>query len=232
LAVEFPNIAAFRRELANTVNSLGGFYFRGGDSAEAERHWRRAQELFQRLADAFPEIPDYANLLGKTKGNLATLALMQSEPAAAQSLLEEAISNQRAALKSSPGHPAYSLDLRNHYWILAETLLRMQRHREAAAAAEELPRVIPDGWEESHRAGRVIARCVPLAAADAALDAQQREKVAREYTGKALEQLGRAVERGFRDGDQFDKDEAWTPLRSHPQFQQLRERLAKADQGH
>jgi serine/threonine-protein kinase len=225
LAADYPSIPTFRKELANSANSLGSFYISGGLPNEAKAQWTRAEEILQGLADAAPEIPEHASLLGATESNLATIALSQNDPATARALLEEAIEHQRAALSISPNHPGYRQFLRNHYWILVETLLRMDRHAEAAVNAAQLPRVMPEGWEEHLRAARMIARCLPLAAKDEALESARREAVQAEYVAQALDNLERAVERGFQEGPKLDGDEAWTPLHDDPRFQEIRGRM-------
>ena len=51
--------------------------------------------------------------------------------------------HEKDALAGNPRHAWAREYLRNHYWVLAEALIRLGDHAEAARTAEEVPRLSP-----------------------------------------------------------------------------------------
>jgi serine/threonine protein kinase len=228
LATEFPARAQFRFDLADSNNNLGLLLAAAGRAEEAEQVYRRSVLLWQRLAAEQPSHPVYHSLLGGALNNLAGLVRDRGDPAQASRLFAEAVGHQQQALKSNPQHPIYRTFLRNHYWGLADSLVRLGEHAGAAAAAQEMPRLFPAGMMEHHVAGRYLAQCVALAAKDPRLTEVGRRDQAQAYAGRAVEFLRQAVRRGHKDPASFGNDPLLAPLRPYPAFQQLMQELNPA----
>jgi tetratricopeptide (TPR) repeat protein len=139
----------------------------------------------------------------------------------ARQLLLQAITHQQRALKINPRNPDYRRFLRNHYQNLAETLLLLGDHSEAAQAASELPRIFPTGWEEYYRSARFLARCIPLAEKDLKLSEPERQTLAQSHAEHAVVLLKAAINQGFRDHKQLNEDVAFDSLRMHQHFRRL-----------
>src|SRR5262249_28992938 len=88
-------------------------------------------------------------------------------------------------------------------------------------AAEEMPRLLPDGWEEYHRAAWFLAGCSPLAEKDEALTGERRRALAREYANRAVELLRQAVRRGFADLADPRESPGFDALRGRDDFKRL-----------
>src|SRR5262249_28039529 len=137
--------------------------------------------------------------LGRTHG-LSGLALYhQKEFADARREFEAAVGDLRQSLRANPNNPDYQRPLRDNYPNLAETLLRLGELAPAADAAVALARVFPGEPRDAYHAACFLARC-----AAAAKDPGQRGR----YTSLALEHLRRALDNGFADLEQFQKDRA------------------------
>src|SRR5262249_52503031 len=108
-----------------------------------------------------------------------------------------------------------------HYGQLAEVLVELVEHSEAAKAAAELPRLFPNNWKEYHRAAELLARCVPLAEKDVRLPEDQRRSLTQAYADQAVGLLREAVAKGCTDAAQLTKPKAFDPLRSRADFQEL-----------
>src|SRR5262249_33421864 len=139
------------------------------------------------------------SVLGGVLNNLALVRRDQDRHDEACQLLQTAVEHQKAALKQAPNNATYREFLRNHYWNLAEALLKLGRYPDAAEAAAELPRLYPDGWREHVRAGGYLSRCVGLAAKDAKLSELKRQQLTHSYGDQAMTLLHEAVARGWRD---------------------------------
>jgi tetratricopeptide (TPR) repeat protein len=227
LTVEFPTRPDYGQELATGYNNLGILYFHTGRPKEAEAAYREALVLHRRLAADFPNVPDFHNDLAGALVNLALLRRDQGQLDEARGLLQEAVPHHQAALAVSPRHPAYRQFYRNNRLALGETFLRLGRHAEAAAAADELARAAVRPAEDLYQAGRHLARCVPLAENDRQLPEARRKEQAREYAGRALAALRQAVDKGWKDAARLRQDPDLNPLHSRDDFRQLLADLEK-----
>jgi serine/threonine protein kinase/Flp pilus assembly protein TadD len=118
----------------------------------------------------------------------------QGEFAEAQQHMTEAIRLQRAAWQLNPNDPRLRRVLARGYTFVADALIRLSDHSEAAKAAGELPRVRPDSWAYC-RTLELLARCVGLAEQDARLTAGQRRATAQAYADQVRQLLQEAQQR-------------------------------------
>jgi hypothetical protein len=70
-----------------------------------------------------------------------------------------------------------------------------------------------------------VARCVPLAAADATLAPAEGRAAADQYADQALSLLREALDNGFTNLNRLKSDPALAPLRSRADFTLLLNRL-------
>jgi tetratricopeptide (TPR) repeat protein len=196
LAADFPTVPGRRHLLAMTYYNLANEIQKDpARQSEAERAYRQAHELQQKLVTDFPDEPEYHSGLGATLNNLAIHLAHRGEQAEARRLLEEAIRHQQAALKIRPGHPVYRQWLRNHCSSLAATLLELKEHAALADTATDWARAFPEQWQGCFDAYCYVARCVPLALADARLPEDRRRSTAQAYTDRARAILHAAHQR-------------------------------------
>jgi hypothetical protein len=79
LATEFPARTEFRKELANSYNSLGGVLHSMHHLEEAEFNYDYALHIRQELATVFPDQPDIRNDLAGTLMNLSRLCILRHD---------------------------------------------------------------------------------------------------------------------------------------------------------
>jgi serine/threonine-protein kinase len=221
LADDFPNVPGYRQELASSHNNFGILLKDTGRFQEAEREFRQALALGQRLADNFPTVPDYQNEVAGTLVNFALLEQDRQDFAKARRLLEEALPHHQAALKANPRHPVYRAFFRNNTQALADILLHLGAHVEAAMAADRLAQVAVDLPSDLYNAACYLARCGPLAEKDDKLPEAKRKELARQYVDRALATLGQAVDKGYKDVEHLKKDPDLDPLRGHDDYRKL-----------
>jgi serine/threonine protein kinase/Flp pilus assembly protein TadD len=212
LADNFSSYPTYRKELANTYNSLGAVhYFTSGPGA-SEKAWREALKLLETL----PEQPEYQAARGYTLGNLGWLLTKQNDWARACPYYESAVRQFSTALKANRKNPYYRQALSRQYRNLAETLLQLKRHSAAAAAARELAGVDPDNGEGDFFAACFLARCADLVKGDQGI--RDAARLRKQYADEAMHMLRRAV----RNRYQVDfQDPNLRALRDRTDFQKL-----------
>ncbi len=135
----------------------------------------------------------------------------------------EAIAAKRAGLALAPRNKDY-LDAANTTHIaLIETLIRLREPDGAASAISELLSLAPDSGPQCFRAGSLLARCVPLASADAhaPLPVARRNELAKTYADRAVELLREAKKRGHQDVEVLESDHSFDAIRSRADFREL-----------
>jgi serine/threonine-protein kinase len=234
LARDFPGVPVYRKELANTENNLAIVLARAGKWTDAEKAWERALELFEKLAAEHPEVPDYQGYRGLALGNLGWLLLQQKDlpemtanPAARNKLLsrarqrlERAIELDRVALKPNPKNPTYLRALRDQSGYLAEVVLSLGAHAEAARLAEELPNIFGTRGEDYIQSAELLLRCMAAANKDPNLPAEQRRASGARYADQAVKFLRLGLTRGYRDTDRLRRP-PFTVLKDRADFKAL-----------
>jgi serine/threonine protein kinase len=201
LVRDFWSVPQYREHLAKSCNTLGLRLRRQGKRIEAEENLGQAVTLNESLANEFPSLAQYQNKLGGALHDLALLRTDQGQWKEARRLLEKAIVHQRTAFQENEKHTRYRLFLHNHYTLLAETLVQLGEHVEAAKVAAEPARLFPENWQEYHRAAVILSRCVFQAADDAKLSPAERGETAQTYAHRAKGLLREAAPRTKDDPD-------------------------------
>jgi tetratricopeptide (TPR) repeat protein len=227
LVDEFPYRTDYQRRLPESYSSLGLLRTAPAGLAEARNAHCPALNIWERLAAAFPKRPDYRSGLGASLHNLARVLSAEGDLAEARRLAELAIANQQAALRAKPKELQFRRFLRNHYWLLTDTLVRLGKLAEAAPRAADLARVFPGSAIDAHDATCFLARCVSLADGDAILPPGRRQELARTNGDRAVALLRAAVQNGFKNVARIKKEPALDPLRERPDFQEVLAGMSK-----
>jgi tetratricopeptide (TPR) repeat protein len=212
----------YRSELGNTYLSLGTALLALADEPQGEAMLRRSVDHYSELVKEFPRHAGHRGDLGWALGNLGGLYRKQGRLRDARDHLDRGIKYVREALDANPKDRRYRQSLRYQYSELGETALKLEDHGAAAAAALAFPDVLSTSGRDYYLAGRLLARCIPVAEADAALTGSKRDTTVRAYARDATKQLQRAADRGYTAmRNSLYSDVAFEPLRSHPTFQAL-----------
>src|SRR5262249_20636353 len=117
LADEFRNMAAYRRELANTQSNLGNLLRvlgRHGGRGGAEEHLQKALTLRQKLAQGFPAVPGYRQDLAASHNEMGTLLRALGRhggPAGAEEQYRKALALRQKLADDFPDVHVYRGDL-------------------------------------------------------------------------------------------------------------------------
>jgi tetratricopeptide (TPR) repeat protein len=191
----------FRLDRGNALHNLGILRFRAGDRTTAAKLFREAAVIRARLADDFPANPSYASHAGLTFDWQAGLLRARGQLDEAALLWGEAVRRQRAALALQPTDPLVRRLYCTHQAQLADVLMRLGRHADAAAAAREVARLAPDDPARLLAAARLLARCVALAERAPEQSSDARLALARAYRREAISLARKAAAKGGRDPD-------------------------------
>lgn len=254
LAKSYPSIPKFRQELARSQSNLGAQLMSLGKFDEAESAMQASIELYEKLSEDFSDQSEYAVELAGTYTNLARLWGDAGKLEPSLPVLAKSIAVLEACRERNPTLNKIRNSLLIAYWTRAMTLCGLDRHQESltdwrsaieldngqyyvllreklvsallcvndhAAACEAIEAVIaaPQATaEDLYLAGCTFALAAGMAADDAAL--------AETYAVRSVALLEQAFAAGCERPARLNTNAEFEPLRSRPDFQALRERLA------
>jgi serine/threonine protein kinase/WD40 repeat protein/tetratricopeptide (TPR) repeat protein len=228
LVADFPAVADapwFWATRGATLLNLGIHRALAGARSEARELFRKAVPLRLRLADEFPTNPTYAINLARLFAWQGTVLRDLGKIEDSAKVFREAVRRQGAALGLRPGDPVFR-ELGSHCRIqLADVLVRLDKHADAAAAIREVPRLTPDDPARLFTAARLLARCVAPAERDKALPGAARSALAQTYRREAVSMAQKAVARGLTNAARLLADPDFDAVRGCDEFRQLLARV-------
>jgi tetratricopeptide (TPR) repeat protein len=132
-----------RQETARTYDRLGLIHLSLGETQEAEKLVLQAVDLAKRLAEEFPERPEYRDNLADYYGSLG-FTLRYTRPREAEEAYHDDLALRKQLVAEFPGVPAYRSALAKVYNNLGMVLWDLKRTREA----EESFRQAQEIWQE------------------------------------------------------------------------------------
>ncbi len=222
LAGEFPKIPEYRQK--RTVASFQlKFNILSAKThlLDAEREVQEALEEEEKFVAAFPEVPEYAFVLGRHNYQVGLLLVRRGNPTGAERYLSRASHHYRAVLKADPENPTYRLKLGEDLALWSLALIKRGDHARAADFAEELPRLFPNNLQRNHDAAELLVGCAAAAARDSKLSEPGRQALVTAYESRAIQVLVQAVARRLiQRADQLDIPE-FSSLKGSDEFQRL-----------
>ena len=158
LASEFPEVPEYRQKVTDTSIQLN-ILLAEARPLEAERVIQEALAEQEKFVAAFPEVPEYANVLGRDYYGIGRFLVGRGNPTGAEPYLERAIRHHRAVLKEDSKNPTYRSYLGEDLVVWANALIALGDHARAADAAEELPWLLPDNLRRHYDAAAFLVRC-------------------------------------------------------------------------
>jgi tetratricopeptide (TPR) repeat protein len=228
LATDFPKLPSYWRDLGISYHNLFLVLASRKRWPEAQEAFDKAYRIRKQLVNELPGTADYQNDLAHTLWCGARVDMLTGQWPAARKRLEEAILHHLAAFKANPEIAKYRLALYHYYATLADCLLKLGDHREAAKAAAELPRLYPKGTQTHCTTARLLALCATVAGKDDKLASIERVVLVQSYADQAMEQLRGERRHGQLRADQLRKDIVFEPLRARKDFQQLLSELEES----
>ncbi len=209
-----PAVGNYRSKLALTLESLADVLEKTNRIPEAERAVAQAADLRSKLTKDSPDTPWHFLQLGNMRARLANFAASRGDLAEARRLEEQAIQSKRACLALSPRNDDFRREAGPTHAALIETLTGLREHQDAARAIAELVSLLPESGPVCFRSASLLARCVPVAAADTRLASTRRAELSAAYANRAGELIREAAKRGYRNVEALKTNPDFDPLRS------------------
>jgi tetratricopeptide (TPR) repeat protein len=243
-------VPAYRHQLANIHGNLGVLLAGLGKGPEAERQYRQALALQEKLAADSPAVPQHQIDLGGSCCNLGNLVRKGDRPEDSLVWYEKAIRTLTAVYEQDRQLAVAKEFLRNSHWGRAEAYDRLRKYTEALQDWDRAIDLSTKAQQLRPRANRATTRVRAGRPAEALaevaellktpnLDADQcyelvcfyavaSGKIAdkkQEYADRAMELLRQAVKAGYNNAAHLRKDTDLDALRSRPDFQQIMKQL-------
>jgi serine/threonine protein kinase/predicted Zn-dependent protease len=145
LVADFPTLPAYWDQLAIHYFDLGKVLSLSAQPQVAEQAYRRVRTIYEKLAADFATDPDCQSHIGARLNDLAMQYMVTGQLAQARQLLEQAIDEQKLALRLTPhAHPNYNGWLCIHCLALVEVLL--QRGQDEAGR-KRIPQLVREATQ-------------------------------------------------------------------------------------
>ncbi len=219
LTKEFEDVPDYHQKRALALIEIHSLSFET-DPAGAEKAFNDALGELKSLVAAHSSVTDYENGLGRALYQVAVSPLAKSKPAEALKYLEEAIEHHRAVAKARPDSPIASRYLAEDFMELANLQREMGNLDKSAEAAEQCMQVAGDQVDCCLSSAALLTRC--------AVVAKKSNAPSEDFERRAIECLGRTIDRGLPlTLKQLDSPE-FEFLRNRSDFQRVREAVRTA----
>jgi serine/threonine protein kinase len=257
LVAQFPKVPQYRSELASAYMNNGALFADLGRRDEALVPWQKALALQEALAAEFPGVAKYTESLGGSYCNMGGLLNELNRPAEALGWLAKALLTLDKVLTRDPRLATARRFRGISLATRAQSLTELRRYTEALRDWEEALPLAKGASRENFRLGRArtlvglgrptaavaeadaVARaerapfrlvygaaCVYALASGAATDdAGTQER----YAARAVELLGSAIDRGFKDVGNLQGNHDLERLKPRADFQKVVQRIAAKD---
>jgi tetratricopeptide (TPR) repeat protein len=211
----------FLSKTALTLANLASLWEQTGQKREAEEALQKSIALRSELARAFPNTPHHLMQLRDEFGRLGRLVADRGDLVLARRHRQDSVVRSRAIVALAPTNAGYRAKNREVLAALAETLVALGQHEEAAKSIAELMECTPVSPAETVQAAAILARCVPLAASDAMRAPSERTVQVTKYADRAVELLLEAKRSGLENMSSLQTDHGFDAIRTRGDFQEL-----------
>jgi tetratricopeptide (TPR) repeat protein len=230
LVDDFPDHGQYRLDWINVLTNLANALFKRERYPEALSLYEKALAEIRALAKEHPDQPSYLTLLGHIAHELTEVHLAGRDNIKARDRIEEAIKSQKAAVKLSQGNPECYDRLMREVGLLADILLSVNEPSKAIETITEISRDVPDHPSNYFHFAILMSNWSNRLATDPRLKLGEveRKDMARAAADRAVESLGKAVAKGFKDAAGFKAQRAFDVLQGRDDFKQIVRQLEGA----
>lgn len=189
---------------------------------DAVERLERSLELQRSLAVEGRLPPSLSAELANGQNHLAALELLRGRHRQGVAAAEAGLEQIARARSAAPRNPLWQELERILRFNLGRCRIEIAEWREAADAAQAID--AGAGHEWLSRRAQLFERASRIAATDAGLEPEEREREARTLRDQALANLERAVELGRAEFDELADHNEWATLRTEARFKALVER--------
>jgi tetratricopeptide (TPR) repeat protein len=219
-----PQLPEIWNDLAKCWFDMGAMYgFANPRSKETLQAFEESRALREKVVQASPDHPEYRYELALTCGNLAVTLSNLGRAEEAVRVAQQAVDEDRRALKLTPQAAKYRQTCGVHLILLAALQWSSGSYDQALASARDRAELWPKDGTELYGAARDFAQHALGASGGDTPPTSAGPRGRAEQL--VLELLRRAVAAGFRDRQRLLEEKAFAPLRPGAAFQEVLARL-------
>jgi serine/threonine-protein kinase len=227
LVRDHPDVPEYRDGQGRSLGALGAFHLRLGQKPQAQANFEKTLLIFEELVRTHPDLHEYQNNRVQALRSLAEVFRATGQLPQAEASLTKALPLALRLVKQYPKIQEYQTQLVAIRLDRAGTMASLGEHSRSTAETEELLKEANLTGLNVYDATCVYALAVAAVAKDAKLTEAERHKLAESYAARALLLLGQAVDKGYRDFDNIQKDTDLDALRPRADFQKLVRELSE-----
>jgi tetratricopeptide (TPR) repeat protein len=215
-----PQLPEIWNDLAKCWFDMGAMYASADPrSKETLQAFEESRALREKVVQSSPDHPEYRYELALTCGNLAVTLSNLDRAEEAVRVAQQAVAEDRRALKMNPQAAKYRQTCGVHLILLAALQWSGGSYDQALAGA----RARADLWPKD--SNELYAAASDFAQHTLGANGSDTPPTSAESRGRAeqlvIEILRRAVAAGFRDRQRLLGEKAFAPLRLRPDFQEV-----------
>ena len=215
----YPQSVVHKAELAHTYDRTGLVFTEQARWTDAREAYTLAKDLWAGVLAAGPTTPANKYDYSCTLHNLGLAVAEFGRMDEAVGHLRAAAALTREVMEQVPDRPLYRHGLAVRYTAIAEVELKRGRAAAVVETARERVTLYPKDPDRLYEAARDVALAAELP------DPDGRRK---EYVRLAVDTLRAAAANGFTDVEKLDRERAFAPVRSDPEFRRLTDELRRA----
>jgi hypothetical protein len=205
-------VPEYQDELADAHNGRG---LLRKNQSESQKDFRAAQAIWEKLAADFPTVPKYRHRLAKCHNNLSILLTEMGKPSEADEHSRKALVIQDKLVAEFPEVPEYRQQQATSRIFLAASRINAGQVTEGIAEVAELAK--SSDWRRDNWYNFACVYAI------AAAKSPQKKQ---EYGDRAMELLNKAVQAGYRNAVEMQKDNDLSSLRDRDDFKKLVAKLS------
>jgi eukaryotic-like serine/threonine-protein kinase len=245
-----PDVPKYQSRLADSHNKFGDVLSEMDQHKESKDEYQGALDIYQKLTKKFPIDVEYQFGLGYTYCNIGNYYLSTQEPKTSIIWYRKAIDIQQQLFTQQPSNINNQEFLGNSLQNRAKALMELKQYRDAISDFDRIIAMGPSGVKTIAQYNRALCHFflenIPQAMPDleavikldqwngtewfglALMYSLASAKVPdkkQEYGDRTIEQLRKAIQKGYRDVQGFKTDPDLDPIRDRADFKQLLKEL-------
>jgi serine/threonine protein kinase len=216
-----PDVRDHQNDLAKCLFDLGYMHSQAKQLDQAAQAYEQSRDIRVKLVEGSPESVPYRSDLGMTLFNLGITRWNSRHPQQALEAMSQARIHQSRVVRRSPQEINHRYLLSSIYKALCDFQRQTGRLADAAATARERQQLFPGEPDEMYVTARQLALVAAWVGRSKQKLSPQEQAERRRYADEALGLLRQAVEHGYKNVQQMEKDPALGVLRERPEFAEI-----------
>lgn len=207
--------------LAATYENLGIILSEMKRPSEALAPLKEARSILAKLSTADPAAHQIRSRFAKCLHNQGLAFQQLDELDTAASVFEKALDEQLACMKAAPERSDYQSAVSLLLTEFGELRRKQPNIDQALALARQRKELWPNDPGELYKVARELSMCAALMGDEGTEQTYVRQAEHAKISAEAISALRKAVDAGFDQFEEAQKDPALSGIRNHPEFREL-----------